>query len=88
MTIKKLLYANNQLREDLTKEIERYHLLESKYKDLLVKHSLVNKQNQKNENIIFGMNTGADFSNQKDYLSKKTDNELDQSLNKLNELNY
>lgn len=64
MTIKKLLYANSQLREDLTKEIERYYVLECKYKDLLVKHNIASKQNQKNESMLFGQFTGSDLKKQ------------------------
>lgn len=36
-TIKKLIFANKQLREDMTREIERFDLLQAKYQDLLVK---------------------------------------------------
>jgi hypothetical protein len=37
-TIKKLIDANKQLRADLVKEIDRYTLLEQKYKDLLIQY--------------------------------------------------
>ena len=47
-TIKKMVMANQQLREDLTREIERYNLLESKFKDLLVKYNIVSKEHKKN----------------------------------------
>lgn len=39
-TMKKLIFANKQLREDLSREIERYNLLEDKFRDLLVKFNL------------------------------------------------
>ena len=37
-TIKKLIDANKQLRADLVKEIDRYTLLEQKYKDVLIQY--------------------------------------------------
>ena len=40
-TIRKLINSNKQLREDMTREIERYNLLEGKFKDLLVKYNLL-----------------------------------------------
>lgn len=36
-TIKKLIEANEQLRGDLSRESDRYVLLENKYKDVLVR---------------------------------------------------
>ena len=39
-TMKKLIFANKQLREDLSREIERYNLLEEKFRGLLVKYNL------------------------------------------------
>ena len=47
-TMKKLIFANKNLREDLSQEIERYNLLEDKFRDLLVKMNLTQKQNEKN----------------------------------------
>lgn len=47
-TMKKLIFANKQLREDLSREIERYNLLEEKFRDLLVKYNLTQKENEKN----------------------------------------
>ena len=58
-TMKKLIFANKQLREDLSREIERYNLLEDKFRGLLVKYNLAQKQNEKNEKLVFSMNTGA-----------------------------
>lgn len=37
-TIKKLTEANKQLRAELVKEIDRYTLLEEKYKDVLIQY--------------------------------------------------
>ena len=37
-TIKKLIEANKHLRADLIKEIDRYTLLEDKYKDVLIQY--------------------------------------------------
>lgn len=58
-TIKKLIFANKQLREDLQREIERYSLLESKYRDLLVKFNIVSREKESNQEYIFSMQTGA-----------------------------
>ena len=62
-TIKKLIEANRQLREDQKKEIERYSLLESKYKDLLVKYNVLAKENARNAEMLFRTNTGANIAN-------------------------
>jgi hypothetical protein len=37
-TIKKLIDSNRSLKDDLEREMERYVLLENKYKDILVKY--------------------------------------------------
>ena len=58
-TIRKLIFSNKQLREDMTREIERYNLLEGKFKDLLVKYNLLSKENSKNKEVLFTMHTGA-----------------------------
>lgn len=58
-TIKKLIFANKQLREDLQREIERYNLLEAKYRDLLVKFNVASRENETNQEYIFSMQTGA-----------------------------
>ena len=58
-TMKKLIFANKQLREDLSREIERYNLLENKFRDLLVKYNLTSKENEKNQKLVFAMGTGA-----------------------------
>ena len=58
-TIKKLLDANRQLREDLKREEERYKLLEQKYKDILVKYNVLARENAKNAEMLFTMNTGG-----------------------------
>ena len=57
--MKKLIFANKQLREDLSREIERYNLLENKFRDLLVKYNLTSKENEKNQKLVFAMGTGA-----------------------------
>ena len=46
--MKKLIFANKQLREDLSREIERYNLLEEKFREILVKYNLAQKENEKN----------------------------------------
>lgn len=71
-TIKKLISANKTLREDYQRETERYHLLEDKYKDVLVQFNMVSKENTRNEQLVFGMSTGGNIGNYRGYL---TDNE-------------
>ena len=53
VTIKKLIFANKQLREDMTREIERYNLLEAKYRDLLVKNNILGRENESNKEFVF-----------------------------------
>lgn len=48
LTIKKLIFANKTLREDLEQEIERFNLLQNKFKDLLIKYNIATKENNKN----------------------------------------
>jgi len=57
--LKKLIEANKDLRDKLIVEVERYNLLENKYKDLLVKYNVVAKENAKNLEVLFHMNTGG-----------------------------
>lgn len=79
-TIKKLIFANKQLREDLQREIERYNLLESKYRDLLVKFNVVNRENETNQEYIFSMQTGAHMAKFNKFLDQPETppkNELD-----------
>ena len=52
-TIKKLIEANKQLRADLVKEIDRYTLLEEKYKDVLIQYQDLQKSNMINESLAF-----------------------------------
>jgi hypothetical protein len=70
-TIKKLIEANRQLREDLRREAERYSLIEDKYKDLLVKYNVLAKENAKNTEMLFSMNTGGNIHNYSNYLMDK-----------------
>ena len=46
-TIKKLIDANRQLKEELSREMERYSLLENKHKDILLKFNILAKENSK-----------------------------------------
>ena len=39
--LKRMITANKQLREDMNREIERYNLLETRFRDLLVKYNIV-----------------------------------------------
>lgn len=42
--LKKMLEANRELREDLKRDAERYHLLEKKYKEVLIKYNHLAKE--------------------------------------------
>ena len=82
-TARKLMEANRQLREDLRKEVDRYSLLENKYKDILVKYNILAKENAKNAEMIFAMNTGASKHNYERFLSKREetkDNDHEQTF--------
>ena len=57
--IKKLIEANKDLRDKLIAEVERYNLLESKYKDVLIKYNVMCKENDKNFKTLFHMSTGG-----------------------------
>ena len=59
LTIKKLIFANETLRKDLEREIERFDLLQGKYKDLLIKCNISSKENERNQKALFTMTTGA-----------------------------
>ena len=98
-TIKKLVFANKTLREDLETEIERFNLLQSKYKELLIKYNIASKENSKNQRSLFSMTTGAQMQKYENFLddqgefnpkkSRETDipedgDELNDSLNKIN----
>lgn len=81
-TIKKLIFANKQLREDLQREIERYNLLEAKYRDLLVKFNVAERENESHQEYIFSMQTGAHMAKFNKFLKEpesppKAENELD-----------
>ena len=71
-TIKKLIQANKQLREDLTREVDRYIVLEDKYKEVLMMYESVSKSNKKNEELVFGMTTGGNMSRYEGFLSDNT----------------
>ena len=87
----------------MTREIERYNLLESKFRDLLIKYNIVTKENTKNKGLIFNMQTGAQFPKYDEFLDDKgefdkrgrqarTVNELDDNfedeLNKINKEDF
>jgi hypothetical protein len=67
-TIKKLIGANKQLREDLGREGDRYALLEGRYKETLMKYTSVAKENAKKEELLFGMTTGGNINRYGSYL--------------------
>lgn len=72
-TIKRLTKANEELREDLYRETDRYALLESKYKDVLLGYQSATKENQKNEELVFGMTTGGNMSRYSEFLADQRD---------------
>ena len=52
-TIKKLVFANKTLRQDLEQEIARFNLLQEKYKELLIKFNIQNREDIKNQQSLF-----------------------------------
>lgn len=68
--IKALTQANKKLVEDLKREAQRYNLLEDKYKDALMKATHYGESAQYNERLVFGMSTGSNFGNYKDFMTK------------------
>jgi hypothetical protein len=56
------------LRSDLEKEVDRYTLLENKYRDVLAKFNSLDKANSKNEEMIFGMTTGTNIRKYQNYM--------------------
>jgi len=71
-TIKKLIGANKQLREDLGREVDRYILLEEKYRETAAKYDTVSKSNKRNEELVFGMTTGGNMTRYQGFLSDNT----------------
>lgn len=68
-TIRKLIGANRQLRDDLDREMERYGLLETKHKDLLGKFTALAKENAKYADMQFTQTTGANMANYGSFLA-------------------
>ena len=58
-----MISTNRQLRGDLDKELERFALLEGKYKELLVKFSRLAKDSAKYEHLLFTQTTGGNLDN-------------------------
>ena len=54
----------------MRRETERYGLLEGKYKDVLVKYNVLAKENAKNAEMLFSMNTGGQIKNYDNYLDR------------------
>jgi hypothetical protein len=48
-------------------------LLEHKYKDVLIKFNISDQENIKNEELIFGMQTGSNMNRYKGFLTDKDD---------------
>lgn len=74
-TIKKLIEANKQLRYDLEKEVDRYTMLENKYQNVLAKYNSVNRDNKKNEEMIFGMSTGTNIRRYQNFMKEDYDDD-------------
>ena len=70
-TIKKLIEANKQLREDLGREVDRYILLEDRYKEVLLKLESISKENKRNEELVFGMTTGGNMDRYSGFLADR-----------------
>lgn len=75
-TVRKLVEVNRMLRQDLAKEADRYKLLEDKHKELLVKYNVLAKENARNAEMLFNMNTGGNIGNYDRFL---IDDKRDQS---------
>ena len=58
-TIKKLVYATTPLRNDLEREIERFALLEKKFRDNIIKYNIKDRENSRNQQTLFETATGA-----------------------------
>jgi len=70
--VKKLVTANKQLREDLTREVDRNLMLEDKYKEMKLMYENTAKSNKKNEELVFGMSTGANMTRYTDFMTEGT----------------
>jgi DNA repair exonuclease SbcCD ATPase subunit len=68
-TIKKLIQANKQLREDLAREVDRYILLEDRHREALLKLETASKSNKRNEELVFGLATGSSMNRYQGFLS-------------------
>jgi hypothetical protein len=68
-TIKKLIQANKQLREDLAREVDRYIFLDEKYRDAVLRLEATTKSNTRNEELVFGLTTGGSMSRYQGFLS-------------------
>lgn len=73
-TIKKLIFANKTLREDLQREIDRYTMLETKFKQMLVKYNIKARENDRNQKQLFTMHTGAQMEKYDDFLHEPKSN--------------
>jgi hypothetical protein len=69
--IKSLTMANKQLVEDLKREAARYKMLEQKFRDAHLKATAYGESAQYNERLVFGMTTGSNFGNYKDFIMKQ-----------------
>ena len=69
-TIKKLIDTNKLMQEDLRRELERYEIIEKKYKDILIKYNVLAKENAKHVETLFSMKTGAQIGNYEEYLNR------------------
>jgi len=74
-TIRKLIEANRTLKDELDREMERFTLMENKYKELLVKFNVAAKENAKYAELLFANTTGSKLGNFESYLAKDSSNQ-------------
>ena len=71
--MKDLTGANEELREQLKREHDRYKVLEARYSECIYKLSNVTMENQKNQELAFGLSTGTNFNKYQGYLGDDRD---------------
>ena len=70
VTIRKLVFANKTLRDDLQREIDRFTLLESKFKQVLMKANIEHRDLEKQQRAMFTLQTGAQMDRYSDFLNE------------------
>jgi hypothetical protein len=54
----------------LAQEIERFNLLQAKFRDLLIKYNIASKENVKNQKSLFEVTTGAHMHKYENFLDE------------------